>query len=305
METNGKNQLSGHAACFAAYAIFGFNIIICKDLTSGSYMTPYALFMLRSILAGMLFWLVSCFLPKEKVDRKDFVKIFAASLLGFFLTQISFLMAIPKITPMDCSIIVTTSPIFTMLTAAVVLKEPVTVKKAGGVALSFAGVLLLIFNSVSSSNGVTQTQPEGILLMVVNSLSFSLYLGIFRPLIGKYSPVTFMKWIFLFSTVLSFPIAGKEVFSLDYASVPSSFYWELAYLIVFATFFAYFLIPVGQKRIRPTLVSMYTYVQPIIASAIGIWLGMDVLNWQKILAAAMVVAGVVLVSFSRSAGNQA
>ena len=302
---NNKNQLLGHFVCFAAYAIFGFNIIICKDLTSGGVISPFGLFLLRSVFAGSLFWLASLFLPKEKVEKKDYLKIFAASFLGFFMTQITFLMGIPRITPMDCSIIVTTSPIFTMLIAAVVLKEPITFKKAGGVTLSFAGILFLIFNSVSRQNGVTETTPLGIILMIGNSLSFSLYLGIFKPLIAKYSPVTFMKWIFLFSTIMALPMAAKEVFTFDYAAQPASFYWELSYLIFFATFVAYFLIPVGQRRIRPTLVSMYTYVQPIIATVISICIGMDVLSWQKVLAAVMVVAGVLLVTFSRSAADKA
>lgn len=76
--------------------------------------------------------------------------------------------------------------------------------------------------------------------------------------------------------------------------------WELGYLIVFATFISYFLIPLGQKTIRPTLVSMYSYIQPIIATVISIIIGMDILTWQKILAATMVFAGVFIVSRSRS-----
>lgn len=76
--------------------------------------------------------------------------------------------------------------------------------------------------------------------------------------------------------------------------------WELGFLIVFATFISYFLIPIGQKIIRPTLVSMYSYIQPIIATIISIIIGMDILTWQKILAAAMVFAGVFIVSRSRT-----
>ena len=95
----------GHIACFIAYAIFGVNIIVCKDLTSSNAISPIALFCLRSIFAGAIFWLISWFMPSEKVERKDYVKIFAASVLGFFLTQLSFLMAIPLISPLDCSIV--------------------------------------------------------------------------------------------------------------------------------------------------------------------------------------------------------
>ena len=296
-----RSQLIGHIACFTAYAIFGINIIICKDLTRGHLISPLALFCLRSLGAGALFWILSMFMPAEKVDRKDYIKIFAASFLGYFMTQITFLIAIPDVTPMDCSIISAMSPIYTMFIAAIVLKEPVTLKKAGGVAVSLFGIIFLIMNSVSSSGGITESKMSGIFLMILNSLSFSLYLGIFKPLISKYSVVTFMKWIFLFSFLMSVPMSGKEIITLSWTSIPSAQLWELGYLIVFATFISYFLIPVGQKMIRPTLVSMYSYIQPIIATAISICIGMDTLTWQKILAAAMVFGGVIIVSRSRSA----
>ena len=299
-----KEKTIGHLACFIAYAIFGINIIVCKDLTSSRLISPIALFGLRSLGAGLLFWLISYFLPKEKVDQKDFGKILMASLLGFFLTQVTFLMAIPDITPMDCSIVSSLSPIYTMFIAAYVLKEPITLRKAGGVAISFFGIIYLIMNSVTGTGGTIETSWEGILLMIANSLSFSLYLGLFKPVITKYSVITFMKWIFLFATLFSFPWTVSELRTFDYSLLTSTYLSELAFLIICSTFITYFLIPLGQKRIRPTLVSMYSYVQPIIAIVISIWVGMDTLSWQKLLAAAMVFGGVVLVNYSRSAkGN--
>ncbi len=299
-----KEKNIGHLACFIAYAIFGINIIVCKDLTSSRLISPIALFGLRSLGAGLLFWLISYFLPKEKVDKKDFGKILMASLLGFFLTQVTFLMAIPDITPMDCSIVSSLSPIYTMFIAAYVLKEPITLRKAGGVAISFFGIIYLIMNSVTGTEGTIETSWVGILLMIANSLCFSLYLGLFKPVITKYSVITFMKWIFLFATLFSFPWTVSELRTFDYSLLTITYLSELAFLIICSTFITYFLIPLGQKRIRPTLVSMYSYVQPIIAIVISIWVGMDTLSWQKLLAAAMVFGGVVLVNYSRSAkGN--
>ena len=249
-------------------------------------------------MAGDL--LISLFLPSEKIDRKDLPKIFAASMLGFFTCQVTFLAGIPHITPMDCSIMTSLSPIYTMITAAIVIKEPITVKKAGGVLLSLAGVIYLIISKTGTVDGPTETTLFGIFMLILNSLSFSMYLGIFKPLIGKYSVVTFMKWIFLFAFAVTVPFTAKEIVTLDWAAIPSIQLAELAYLIVCATFITYFLIPLGQKRIRPTLVSMYSYVQPIIAIAISIWIGMDTLTWQKVLAAIMVFGGVIIVSYSRS-----
>lgn len=295
-----QKSLFGHFACFTAYLIFGLNIIVCKDLTSSGAISPIALFTLRSLGAGSLFWIISLFMPKQRVEKSDYVKIFAASVLGFFLTQMFFLMAISRITPMDCSIITSLSPVYTMFIAAYALKEPLTAQKIGGVVLSLCGIIYLILNSVTSSSAVAQTTPLGVLLMIGNSLCFSLYLGIFKPTIAKYSVVTFMKWTFLFASLLALPFSAKEIITLDFAALPKQHIAELAFLIICATFITYFLIPVGQKILRPTLVSMYSYVQPIVAIVVSIYVGMDTLSWQKVLAAVTVFAGVAIVSYSRS-----
>lgn len=300
-----QKSLFGHLACFTAYLIFGLNIVVCKDLTSSGAISPIALFTLRSIGAGSLFWIISFFLPKQRVERGDYIKIFAASVLGFFLTQMFFLVAISRITPMDCSIITSLSPVYTMFIAAYALKEPLSAQKIGGVVLSLCGIIYLILNSVTSTGAVTQTTPFGVILMIGNSLCFSLYLGIFKPTIAKYSVVTFMKWTFLFASLLALPFSAKEIISLNFAALPTEYVAELAFLIICATFITYFLIPIGQKILRPTLVSMYSYVQPIVAIVVSIYVGMDSLSWQKIVAAITVFAGVAIVSYSRSKSGRA
>ncbi len=301
MDQENRKILTGHLACFAAYAIFGVNIIVCKDLTGGKLISPIAIFTLRSLGAGALYWLLSLFLPKEKVQTRDLPKIFLAAFLGYFVTQLTFLVAIPEITPMHCSIISSLSPIYTMFIAAMVLKEPITFQKAGGVLLSLSGIIFLILNNTGNAGGGMESSIFGIVLMMVNGLAFSLYLGAFRPVISRYSVVTFMKWIFLFSAIMSVPLSMKEIATLQWSTIPQVQIWELAFLIICATFISYFLIPLGQKRIRPTLVSMYSYVQPIIATAISIFAGMELLSWQKVLAAAMVFTGVFVVSRSKKA----
>ena len=298
---NNKDNIFGHGAAFIAYAIFGFNIIICKDLTSGGLIPPMGIFTLRSLVAGALFWIVSAFQPYEKVERKDYIRIFAASMLGFLTCQVTFLVGIPHITPMDCSILTAMAPIYTMAVAAIAIKEPITLKKAAGVALSFVGVIYLIVSRVVAPGGASESTPFGIFMIILNSLSFSMYLGIFKPLIAKYSTITFMKWIFLFSACVSTPISMGGLMKVEWAAIPAKQYAELAYLIICATFITYSLIPLAQKRIRPTLISMYSYVQPIIAIAVSIAIGMDTLTWQKVLAALMVFGGVVIVNNSKSA----
>lgn len=289
----------GHVACFLAYSIFGINIIVCKDLAASNAISPLGIFSVRALGASILFWLMGLFTRREKVDLKDYPKIFAASMLGLFITQVSFLYGIGNITPMDWSILTVLSPIFTMFTAAIVLKEPITFKKAGGVALSFAGIIVLILSS-SHSGGAADTSVFGVLMGLLNAFSFALYLGIFRPVIQKYSVVTFMKWMFLFSLAASLPFTAGELVSVEWKAIPLTYYLELSFLVFFSTFIAYFLIPLGQKNIRPTIVSLYSYLQPIIASIVSIWLGMDRVTPLKVLAAVAVIAGVVVVSRSKA-----
>ena len=291
----------GHISAFFAYTIFGFNIIICRDLSTLALISPMGLLCFRVAGAAALFWLTSLFLPKEKVDLKDFPKIFLASMLGLFLTQWSFLKASTMTTPFDTSILTPLTPIFTMFIAAIVLKEPITFKKAGGVALSFIGVIFLVFNTVRVDSGsVTETQPLGIVYMIGNCIFFALYLGAFRPLITKYSVVTFMKWMFLFSAIVAIPLDIKELVGLNITTMPLKYILELGFVILFSTFVAYFLIPVGQKVLRPTVISLYGYLQPIIATVMGIVTGMDHLTWQKVVAAILVFTGVILVNKSRA-----
>ncbi len=249
---NKASKLIGHLCVLGAYTIFGFNIIICKELTNSGLIGSLGLFCFRSVGACLLFWLFSLFLPKEKVPFKDLCGIFAASMLGFLLTQLAYLESSKYTTPLDTSIITSTTPIFTMFVAAIALKEPITWKKAGGVALSFVGVILLVMNTIGvHGNGITQSKPIGIILMIGNCLFFASYLGIFRPLIQRYHVVTFMKWIFLFSTLIAVPLDITELTHLPFANMTTSYWLQLCYIILFATFIAYFLLPIGQKQQRP------------------------------------------------------
>lgn len=299
-----KNNLKGHLALALAYFIFGINIVSTKDIANAAVASPMALFTLRAIGAGALFWGTSLFAKKEKVPAKDLALIALASFIGLFIPQYTFLKGITLSTAIDTSIVGTLGPIFTMFFAFFFLKEPITAKKSAGVAISLAGVVFLIFNSVHSPDGVESTMPAGWLLLFLNCIFFSLYLGAFRPLIQRYSVITFMKWAFLFALLVSFPFSIRELLHLDYAAIPPRVGAEIVFLVFFATFLAYFLIPFGQKSVRPTLVAMYTYLQPIIASAISIFGGIDAMTWQKALAVVMVSGGVALVNRSRAAGTE-
>lgn len=291
----------GHLAAAAAYAIFGINVVVCRDIANEGHIQPIVLFSMRALVAGGLFWLLSLFTPKEHVPAKDFFKLAIAGILGLFLPQLTFLHAIAHTTPVDLSVMSTTTPIFTMFVAAIFLKEPITWKKAAGVALSFGGILWLILQSTFGGHGASETEPIGIMFCFANYIVFALYLGTCRNLIARYSVVTSMKWMFLVSFIISLPFSLPKLPTTAFSLVSSQVWWEIGFMIFFSTFIAYYLIPVGQKRIRPTLVSMYGYLQPIIAIAAAIWTGLDHLTATKVTAALLVFAGVWVVNQSRAA----
>ena len=293
-----NSALTGNLACFAAYAIFGFNIISCKRIAMDGNITPMALFCLRSFGAAVLFWIWSLFTaPREHIARKDMGKVALASFLGLFMTQITFLFAITQTTAIDASILATLSPIMTLVISAIFLKERITWSGVAGIVLSMVGVLILIFHCVTLNSGANSTSVWGILGMMANCLCFASYVGIFKPLIQKYSVVTFMKWMFLFSSLMALPFAFGAFGASHLEAVPMDVTWHVLYVVVAATFIAYFLIPIGQKRLRPVVVCMYTYVQPVIAMIIALALGIDSLTPLKILATLLVFTGVGLVNF--------
>lgn len=299
-----KNIAIGHLAAAAAYVIFGINVVVCRDIAIEGHVEPIVLFSMRALMAGALFWLLSLFTPKEKVPPRDLLKLAGAGILGLFLPQLTFLHAIAHTTPVDLSVMSTTTPIFTMFVAAIFLKEPITWKKALGVALSFGGILWLILQSTFGGNGPSETEPIGIMFCFANYIVFALYLGTCRNLISRYTVVTSMKWMFLVSFLISLPFSVPKLATTEFALVSSQVWWEIGFMIFFSTFVAYYLIPVGQQRIRPTLVSMYGYLQPIIAIAVAIWTGMDRLTPTKLLAAVAVFLGVWVVNQSRAAGQE-
>lgn len=252
-----KSPVVGHFSAAITYVIFGLNIVFCRDIATESGIPPIILFTMRALVSGALFWLVSLMMPREKVPWQDLLKLSGAGVIGLFLPQLTFLNAIARTTAVDLSIINTITPILTMFSAAIFLKEPITWKKAIGVLVSFGGIIWVILQSDFHDGGADQTTAMGVTYCILNCTIFALYLGTCRPLIARYSVVTCMKWMFLVSAILALPFSLPLLPSVDFVAVSVTVWWEIAFLIFFATFIAYFMLPVAQTRIRPTLISLY------------------------------------------------
>ena len=186
-----------------------------------------------------------------------------------------------------------------MILAFLILKEPITVKKAGGVAMGCAGAVILIVTSAAAANSKVG-DIRGDLLCLGAQLSFALYLSLFSPLIRRYSVITVNKWMFTYATVMILPFTFGRVSSIDYAAIPVSTWLETGFVVIFGTYVSYILMMIGQHTLRPTVVSIYNYVQPIVSVTVSVLTGIGVFKPSQGAAVILVCLGVWLVTKSKS-----
>lgn len=290
-------KMRGHLALFVAYVIFGLNIPLSRSIIP-DVIDPLALSFFRMAGGMVLFWILSLFVKREAVPMKDVVLLFFAGCFALVFNQTSFIYGLSMTTPIDASIITTLLPIVSMFLAAIFLKEPITWKKVIGVMIGLSGALLLILGHAQSEAG--DRNLLGNLFVFVSVCSFGLYLTLFKGLIMRYSPVTLMKWMFLFAAIISLPVSYSSITTIDYGSLSFDNWWRILFVVVMATFVTYLLIPIGQKVLRPTTVSMYNYLQPVIASFVGVILGQAAFGYENVLSGVLVFVGVYIVTTSKS-----
>ena len=263
-----KNEWKGHGAMWGAEVMWGLMAPVSK-LVLASAVTPLLLTDCRMLGAACLFWLASVFTKPEHVASKDLLLLFFASLLGIVFNQGSFIFGLSLTSPINA-----------------------------GVFLGALGALLLIVSGQQNAAG--NSNIWGDLLCLLAQLSFSFYLVLYKGLTARYSPITLMKWMFTYASICLIPFSYPEILSTDWLSLGGSVLTGLVAVVFCATFISYLLIPLGQRYLRPTVTSMYNYIQPIVASSVAIYWGMDHFNMLKVLAVILVFTGVFFVTTSRS-----
>ena len=290
-------HLVGHVAMFIANLIWGVMSPVSKYVMSFDTVSSFAVTGFRIFGGCLLFWLASIFIKTENVDPRDKIKLFFASLLAIIFNQGLFVTGVSLTSPINASVITTFLPIVTMVLAFFILQEPSTFKKVAGIMLGLGGALMLVFTSRNVESG---GNVVGDLCCFGAQISFALYVVVFKDLVGKYSPVTIMKWMFLFATIVFGVVGIMHIKSICWQQLTISAELGLGYIVFLGTFLAYFFIPIGQHRLRPTVVTMYNYVQPVMASVVAVWVGMESFSFFKIVSAMMIFAGVFVVTQSKS-----
>ena len=295
-----SEKYQGHLALLVANVSWGLMAPFLKDLLNEGVITPMALSGFRIIGGALLFWLVSLFVTNkgavEKVERRDILPLIMASLLVIGLNQVLIILGMSYASPVDASVVCSLTPIFTLVFGAVLMSFAITWVKVLGVIAGFGGALLFIFAGEADAAINVSNPLLGNTLCLLAQVCGALYLVCFGKLIAKYSILTLMKWMFLISAIAILPLTLGDMLSVEWSSLSLSGYFDFAFILLFGTCLAYMLIPVAQRRVDPTVIAMYNYLQPIVAVVFSVLTGLAVLNGMNMLATLLVFVGVWLVN---------
>lgn len=293
-----NKALTAHLCMFCAGAFWGLMAPVGKDAMLNG-IDGIDLVSFRVLGGAILFWITSLFTKKEHIPVKDVIKLAGAGIFALVFNQCSYTIGLNMTSPSNSSIMTTSMPIFAMILSFFILKEPITWKKVVGVLLGCSGAVIIIMTSATAGNAKVGN-IWGDLLCMSAQFSFALYLALFKPLVQKYSLFTINKWMFTWSALMIWPFTFGHVASIDFASVPMSTWWEAGYVVFFGTYLGYICMMVGQKVLRPTVVSVYNYVQPLVSVTVSVIVGLAVFKGAQAVAAVLVFSGVWLVIKSKS-----
>ena len=296
-----NQKYEGHLALLVANVSWGLMAPFLKDLLNGGIITPMALSGYRIIGGALLFWLIGMFVKPDKnacnsIERRDIAPLIIASLLVIGLNQVLIIVGMSLTSPVDASVVCSLTPIFTLIFGAILMGIAFTWSKALGVTIGLAGALIFVFTGQADAETCVTNPVLGDVACLMAQVFGALYLVCFTKLISKYSLITLMKWMFLISGIAVLPFSLPDMLAVDWSQVILMEYIDLIFIILFGTCLAYMLIPVAQRRVEPTVIAMYNYLQPVVAVVFSVIAGLATFSITNAIATAMVFVGVWIVN---------
>ena len=289
-----KRKLIAHTFLFLVALIYGANYTIAKIVLDGEYVDALGFVFFRVLAAVILFRIVYHLLIREKIERSDIPLLFLCGLTGVAINQLLFISGLEFTTPIHAALIMTIIPIPVLITSSILLKEKITSRKILGIVLGAIGAIILI--SYNQQIDLKSEQLLGDLMILVNATSYGIYLVLVKKLLIKYHPITVITWVFTFGFILVTPVGIKEATEVDWSTFTDEIWLSFFYVLIFTTFFAYLLNSFGLQVVSPTVVAIYVYLQPLLATAIALLLNKDVISLHKVISCVFIFLGVYFVS---------
>ena len=277
-----------------ATLIYGVTYTIAKDVMP-NYIKPYGFILLRVSSATLIFWTVGLFTKQQKIEKSDYKKILIASFFGITINMLAFFKGLSLTSPISASVMMVTSPIMVLIFSSILIRKPIGKQRILGVFIGLTGALFLITLG-NSSTGTDTNSAFGNFLVFLNAASYGLYLVLAKDLVKKYNPIVFIKWLYLFGLIFVLPFGYSELTAVVWQEIPTNIYWNISFVLLFTTCITYLFNLYGLSKLKPTTVSVFIYLQPVIASIYALIVGSDSLNLVKICATLLIFLGVYLVT---------
>lgn len=291
----------GNACILIATIFWGVNYPFTKALIP-DFMSSSGVSAFRLLGGCLLFWISSLFIPTDKIEKHDFIKIIVAGSIGLFGCIYLFVIALDYGSPIDISIIMTLQPAFVMLIEVIFLRRKPDFIAYAGLTLSFIGAALVILTGHSGASHASNFLL-GDFFAVCAGICFAIYLVILQKPTKKYKPVSILRWVFLFAAIPALFLVPELPRMLIWQT-PQVIPWlEIAFIVVCPTFLAYLLVQPASKAIGATLVALYQYLTPVVAALAATWMGIDRLRWEQVVAMLLIVAGMLLTNRGEKNGN--
>ena len=289
-----SRKLIAHILLLLVNLFYGANFIVSK-LVMPAFILPQAFILIRVVVTTVLFFIVGRFWGNEKVAMKDYPLLIACSLVGVVINQEMFFAGLNITTPINGALIMIMTPILVMVISFIIGHEQLTWQKAAGMVLGTAGAFIII-----SGRGLNFSSKTalGDFFILLNASSYAIYLVIVRPLMKKYHPMTIIKWVFLFGLPWVVVMGRKQLGTIEWHSFTTSIWLAVVFVVFFTTFCAYLFNVVALREVHSSIVGVYIYLQPILATLISIMVGKDSITREKVISAVLIFAGVYMVSFA-------
>lgn len=287
-----------HLAALTVNIIYGLNFVIAKDVMY-AYVQPFGFVLIRALTAVLFFAVLFLFRKREKIASADLGRLLLCGFFGVALNQLLFFIGLSQSTPINGAIIMATNPVMVMLIAALFIGEKLTARRTGGITVAGIGAVLLILLSLGDAQFNSDTLTGNVFILI-NALSFAIFMVLSKPLMRKYSPLTIISWTFFFGILFVAPVGFQEFAAVQWQQLPVSIWLKISYVAVGVTIVAYMLNTYALKYLDSSTVSSYIYVQPVIAAGIALLSGADRLTWQMAVCGTLIFSGIYLAGRKKS-----
>ena len=286
------NRLKPHLALLVCNVLWAMDYPF-YNIVLPHYVHPMAM-VSASLVATALFSLVPLLWQKaEKVERADIRKLIGAALLIGVLRKVFIMYGLSMTSPIDGSIIDTIVPLLVLALSVLLGMDRFTRLKITGLVLGMAGAVAVVLAGASSSHA--HSHRWGNMMSFLCACVTSVYMVWFKRLIAKYRITTVLRWLYCAAAVMALPFGIGPIVHTDFTAIARHALFPTLFVLTVPTYVPNLMLNYALKTVQPTVSSIYTYLQPVLAIAISVGMGLDKLHADTVIFALVIFVGVGLV----------